>query len=386
MSRSFLISVVAAVLATQSAIVLAVDNGRYSIVSRHSGLALDVSGNSREDGANVVQWEYLGGTNQQFDVNNLGNGYYTIRPAHSGKSLDVWGFSQEPGGEIRQWSYTGNYNQQWAIRSVGNGYYTITSRHSGLPLDVWTWSTENGGDIRQWTATGGANQQWRFNAVDGGSGGGSGSDPGPGTPTAKGSSCQSTGSRTVSQTIVVSGGVYDGRCMTFNPTSALGDGGQSEGQKPVFRVENGATLKNVIIGRNGADGIHVYNGGTLENIRWTDVGEDAMTVKSKGNVTLRNIEGYKGYDKFIQVNAETNLTVSNCIVDDMGKFLRQNGGTSFPISVTVENCDISNMKEGIFRTDSSRSTAHISNSRLRNAGRTCIGAWRSCTSSGITNF
>ncbi|WP_339806545.1 hypothetical protein [uncultured Marinobacter sp.] len=70
----------------------------------------------------------------------------------------------------------------------------------------------------------------------------------------------------------------------------------------------------------------------------------------------------------------------------MAKFLRQNGGTGFRINVTVDNCDISNMKEGIFRTDSRQSTARITNSRLRNAGRVCIGNWASCTSTNVSNF
>lgn len=202
----------------------------------------------------------------------------------------------------------------------------------------------------------------------------------------KGSSCSSTGSQSVSSTIKVTSGTYDGRCKTFNPTSALGDGSQSESQKPAFRVENGATLKNVIIGNNGVDGIHVYNGGTLNNILWTNVGEDAMTVKSEGNVTVTNVEGYDGEDKFIQVNAVTNLKVSNCIVNKMGKFLRQNGGKTFAMSVSVDNCDISNMGEGIFRSDSPNATAVITNSRLRNAGDICIGAWKSCKSSNISSF
>ncbi|MBU2985207.1 pectate lyase [Saccharophagus degradans] len=202
----------------------------------------------------------------------------------------------------------------------------------------------------------------------------------------KGSSCRSTGSQSVSSTIKVTSGTFDGNCKTYNPTSALGDGSQSESQKPAFRVENGATLKNVILGNNGVDGIHVYNGGTLDNIRWTNVGEDAMTVKSEGNVTVSNIEGYDGSDKFIQVNAVTNLKVSNCIVDKMGKFLRQNGGKTFAMSVTVDNCDISNMGEGVFRSDSPNATARITNSRLKNAGDICIGKWKSCTSSNITSF
>lgn len=202
-----------------------------------------------------------------------------------------------------------------------------------------------------------------------------------------GSTCGSGGSTVnVSSTIVVSSGVYDGGCKVFNATSALGDGSQSESQKPVFRVENGATLKNVVLGNNAADGIHFYNGGTIDNIRWTNVGEDAMTIKSSGTVNVRNITGYAGEDKFIQVNAASTLNVSNCVVDRMGKFLRQNGGTTFKITVNVDRCQISNMGEGIFRTDSPNSVARITNSRLRNAGNICIGKWASCTSSGITNY
>ena len=148
-----------------------VDDGRYTIVSRHSGLALAVEGNSRTDGANVIQSNVSGATSQQFDVSSLGNGYYSIRPVHSGKSLDVYEFSTEPGGDIRQWTYTGGYNQQWAIKKVDDRHQKIISRHSGLALDVWEWSTRSGGDIRQWSDTGAANQQWEFRPV-GDTGGG----------------------------------------------------------------------------------------------------------------------------------------------------------------------------------------------------------------------
>lgn len=147
-----------------------IDNGRYYITSRHSGLVLDVFERSTADGANVIQWEQAGSgsQNQQFDVNNLGNGYYSIRPAHSGKSLDLFNFSTEPGGDIRQWSWNGGPQQQWRIEPTGNGYHKIISRHSGMALDVWEWSRTNGGDIRQWPDSGGANQQWQFRSVPGG--------------------------------------------------------------------------------------------------------------------------------------------------------------------------------------------------------------------------
>ena len=149
---------------------------------------------------------------------------------------------------------------------------------------------------------------------------------------------------TVNETIRVTSGTYDGGCRRFNAGSALGDGSQDEGQDPVFRVENGATLRNVVIGTNGADGIHTYNGAMLDNIYWMNVGEDAMTIKSSGTTTVRNIEGYDADDKFFQVNAASTLNVSNCIIHRAGKALRQNGGTTYRINVTFDRCDINTMR------------------------------------------
>lgn len=215
----------------------------------------------------------------------------------------------------------------------------------------------------------------------------SGGGGNPPTGSITGSSCSTNGAQTtVNATIRVTSGTYDGGCQRFNAGSGLGDGGQSEGQDPVFRVENGATLRNVVIGNNGADGIHTYNGAVLDNIYWMNVGEDAMTIKSSGTTTVRNIEGYDAEDKFFQVNAASTLNVSNCIIHRAGKALRQNGGTSYRIDVTFDRCDINDMNEGVFRTDSSSSTARLTNSRLHDAGTICIGPWASCQQSGNTNY
>jgi arabinan endo-1,5-alpha-L-arabinosidase len=143
-----------------------VPNGRVNFRSVHSGKALEVSGADTADGANVVQWGYWGGTNQQWDLEYQGNGIYAIRAAHSGKSLDVYNFSTEDGGEILQWSYWGGEPQQWRIQSAGDGKYAIISAFSGKALDVFEWSTEDGGDIRQWEYWGGAPQLWHINYVD----------------------------------------------------------------------------------------------------------------------------------------------------------------------------------------------------------------------------
>jgi pectate lyase C len=212
-------------------------------------------------------------------------------------------------------------------------------------------------------------------------------NPPPGNGAITGSSCGTTGAETVvHETIRVTSGTFDGGCRRFTGGSELGSGDQAEGQDPVFRIENGATLKNVVIGQNGADGVHVYNGGTIDNVRWLNVGEDALTVKTSGTVNIRNVTGVDADDKFFQINAASTVNVSNCIIQNAGKALRQNGGTTFRIDVTFDRCDLNTMDEGIFRTDSSVSTVRFTNSRIHDTGTTCIGPWSSCSQSSITTY
>ncbi len=253
--------------------------------------------------------------------------------------------------------------------------HTATGLTNGTTYYFWIKNTVNGVV---------SNSNAASATPSGGSSSSSSSSGGGGTIT--GATCTSTGSQSITATIRVTSGTYDGGCRTYNPSGDLGDGSQSEGQDPAFRVENGATLRNVILGNNGVDGVHFYNGGNLQNFRWTNVGEDAFTIKSSGTVNVSGVTGVNSEDKFAQVNAASTLNVSNCIVDNAGKFLRQNGGTDFRIEVNVDRCQISNMGEGIFRTDSSSSVARLTNSRLRNSGDLCIGPWASCTGSGNTNY
>ena len=74
------------------------------------------------------------------------------------------------------------------------------------------------------------------------------------------------------------------------------------------------------------------------------------------------------------------------VVDSVAKVIRQNGGTTFKITVNISNSQLSNLGEGVFRSDSSSSIAKLTNSRLRNSGSLCIGSWASCTGSGNTTY
>lgn len=192
-----------------------------------------------------------------------------------------------------------------------------------------------------------------------------GGDTGDGCPTTAPSNCQ-----VVSETIVIPPGqTRDCKCECFKANAGtLGDGDQGENQQPIFLLESGAKLLNVVIGSPAADGIHCQGDATLENIVWTDIGEDAMTIKKAGNVTLNGGYAANGSDKIFQINAESTFKVSNFKAYKAGKFIRQNGETTFKVVVEIDKCDISNMGETIFRTDSRSSTVKMTNTRYSRIG------------------
>jgi hypothetical protein len=65
-----------------------------------------------------------------------------------------------------------------------------------------------------------------------------------------------------------------------------GSSGECQGQTEtgkddaVFLVEDGATVQNVIIGKDQAEGIHCLGSCTIKNVWWEDVCEDALTVRT----------------------------------------------------------------------------------------------------------
>lgn len=101
-----------------------------------------------------------------------------------------------------------------------------------------------------------------------------------------------------------------------------------------------------------------------------DVGEDALTIKESGTVTLDGGSARNGEDKVFQINAASTFRVSNFREVSAGKFIRQNGGTTFKVSVFTDRCDISAMAEAIFRTDSTSSTVSMTNTRYSDIGET----------------
>jgi hypothetical protein len=120
---------------------------------------------------------------------------------------------------------------------------------------------------------------------------------------------------------------FDGKLQRF-VSNGLGDGGQSEGQSPLFELANGATLENVIIGAPAADGIHCLGSCTLKNVWWEDVGEDAATLKGSSSSQVMSIDcgGAKlASDKVFQHDGPGTMNISNFFVQTFGKLYRSCG-------------------------------------------------------------
>ncbi|MBE1489464.1 RICIN domain-containing protein [Plantactinospora soyae] len=158
---------VTALLPTPQADAATIDpSAYYQIVSRHSGKAIEVAGQSTADGAAVQQRTRASQSNQQFQFVDVGGGYFKLRARHSGSLIDVSGAASTDGANVVQWPDNGGANQQFRVVDTDSGYVKLLNRNSGKALEVWDWSTADGGRISQYTDTGGANQQWQLIRTD----------------------------------------------------------------------------------------------------------------------------------------------------------------------------------------------------------------------------
>ena len=167
--------------------------------------------------------------------------------------------------------------------------------------------------------------------------------------------------RTITDTILVpAGATYDGKGETLTADAAkmkcdLTEGEQAESQRPLFLLAPGATLRNVTITYPGCEGVHMMGDNTLENITWEDAGEDAASVRSYfpgGKIVIKDSAGHKAADKMFQFNAPCDVRIERFTGSDMGKLVRQNGGTEFELRVDLNTVDVSGVISAVVQSDS----------------------------------
>jgi serine protease len=139
--------------------------GIYFIRSKWSRKVLDIDISwfrGQDNGQPLVQQDFHGGLNQQFEVVSAGPGPFWVFPRHTRrKVLDVTGISTADGAGLQQWALVNGANQRFLIEPW-NGYYRIMATHDGKVLDVAAFSQDNGARIQQWTWLRGDNQLFEF--------------------------------------------------------------------------------------------------------------------------------------------------------------------------------------------------------------------------------
>lgn len=132
-------------------------SGAVMLVNEHSGLCLDVAGDNRNPGTQLILWDCHGGAPQRWTLPaNGGPGNISVYDATGRLCLDDAGGRGENGDAIATWTCHGDAPQQWTLTSDG-----LLQGINGKCVDAEAWGTAPGTRLILWDCHGGANQRWR---------------------------------------------------------------------------------------------------------------------------------------------------------------------------------------------------------------------------------
>ncbi|MEV6524469.1 alpha-L-fucosidase [Longispora sp. NPDC051575] len=133
----------------------ALTDGVYTVTSVGSTRNLDNPGGTTA-GTQLVQWAPHTGANQQWRFTGTADGTYVITNVASGLCVDVSGGSTQDGAAVIQWTCTNGPNQRWRVTGG-----TITAAHSSKVLtiagvnnlDAATQAADTGTNLQRWALT-----------------------------------------------------------------------------------------------------------------------------------------------------------------------------------------------------------------------------------------
>ena len=146
-----------------------IEDGTYYIKSAvNTSEVFDVTGNSYSNGANIQLWEksVQSTDNQKFEVKYLSDGYYEIKAKHSGKVLDVAGAGTTNGTRIQQYDSNESDAQKWIIKEAGDGYYNIISKCNGLYIDIPGGIVTDGSSVQMYEGNGSTAQKFKLEKIE----------------------------------------------------------------------------------------------------------------------------------------------------------------------------------------------------------------------------
>ncbi|MGI5291317.1 pectate lyase [Nonomuraea polychroma] len=310
--------------------------GTYQLVNAGSGLCLSVPASATAAGVQLTQQACAGSANQTWTITSVSGGY-RLSVAHSGKCAGIKGARTSAGKAVELQSCAAGPFQAWTLKAAAGGTQRLVNTGSAKCLNVKSSAKAAGAPIQQNSCDSAAGKRWTLRPA--------GATPSPTatatpkptpatTPTTaplpSGTWPAPSGKEAVTATITVTG-VRDGGMKRFYGSGALGTGSQSEGQPPMFKLADGATLQNVIIGSPAADGVHCLGTCTLKNVWWEDVGEDAATFKATSATQTMTIDGggaRAASDKTFQHNGPGKMVIKNFRAENVGKLYRSCGNCS----------------------------------------------------------
>ena len=141
-------------------------SGDYKLQNRNSGKFLDLDNNNTDNQTAIVQYddEYMDAT-QIWTLTEIGGekGVYSIcTSANKRQGMDVADWSKDNGAQVQLYEYIGNRNQQFIVVEKGDGYYQFVSRLSGKVIEIPSSSKNNGEWIKLYDNNGTNTQQWKF--------------------------------------------------------------------------------------------------------------------------------------------------------------------------------------------------------------------------------
>lgn len=130
------------------------------IISKNSGMCLDIQNEAMFNGAHVWQVGCNGKDNQLWDLRQRGN-YYEIVVKHSGKCMTPEGGTPGDGINIVQSDCVGGSDQLWEVQSAGFNYFQLRAQPSGRCMDLAMAGKQPGDYLIEWPCNGGDNQLWQ---------------------------------------------------------------------------------------------------------------------------------------------------------------------------------------------------------------------------------
>ena len=128
-----------------------ITDGMYKIKINQTGKYLAIEGVSKENGARLVQWDYVDQDNHKFYIRNIGDGYFTISAVHSGRFINAAGQGKADGTPVIQWDYAAQDNVRWRMfyvrtNNMAKPGWVIVNKNSGTYLRLPSFGGQQNGE------------------------------------------------------------------------------------------------------------------------------------------------------------------------------------------------------------------------------------------------